>query len=564
MRRYLLIGAGAAILLLSGCMVGPKYVKPSARLAPGFKETTDWKEGGGWKIANPDDTQLRGNWWELYGDAKLNELEEQVDPSNQTLKIAEANFRQARTAIRFNRAAEAPTIGTSPSISSIRESANQPYFPASLANNGSGEFTLPFDLSYEIDLWGKVRRGVTAAREEAQASTGNLETARLSLHAEVAVDYFEVRSADAQEQLLNDTADAYSKALELTKNRFLGGAAPKSDVAQAQTQLDTARVLATDIKVQRAQYEHALAILIGKPPAAFSLPPSPLNIQPPRLPSVPIALPAQLLERRPDIAAAERRMAAANEQIGIAQVAYYPTLNLAAVAGLEGSSLLNWFNWPSRLWAVGPSMSETLFDGGRRRATSESARAGYDSAVANYRQTVLTSFQQIEDNRDLETMVAEKQFRGDLYYRLNVIPIRIPPLRERPEDIPLLVRYFAQKYARRMQKRVESISAASMRNLARWHWPGNVRELENLVERAVVLSRGEKLQILVPELAAGSMSAVPAGLEKFDKQDRIVRILKETKGRVGGPNGAAARMGLKRTTLLTRMKRLGIDPRRVT
>jgi NodT family efflux transporter outer membrane factor (OMF) lipoprotein len=412
MRRFLLTCAGVGMLVLSGCMVGPKYVKPAAPLAPSFKETTDWKEGDGWKIAKPDDAQLRGNWWELYGDAKLNELEEQVDPSNLTLKIAEANFRQARTAIRFNRAAEAPTIGTSPSISSIRDSAHQPYFPASLVNNGSGEFTLPFDLSYEIDLWGKIRRGVTAAREEAQASAADLETSRLSLHAELAVDYFEVRSADAQEQLLNDTVDAYGKALELTKNRFEGGAAPKSDVAQAQTQLDTARVLATDIKVQRAQYEHALAILIGKPPAAFTLPPTPLNVQPPELPSVPVALPAQLLERRPDIAAAERRMAAANEQIGIARAAYFPTLNLAALAGLEGSSLLNWFNWPSRFWAVGASMSETLFDGGRRRATSDSARAGYDGSVANYRQTVLSSFQQVEDNlvvlRELSTETVQQ------------------------------------------------------------------------------------------------------------------------------------------------------------
>jgi NodT family efflux transporter outer membrane factor (OMF) lipoprotein len=398
MRRFLLTVAGAAVLLLSGCMVGPKYVKPAAPLTPGFKETTDWKEGDGWKIAKPDETLPRGKWWELYGDAKLNELEEQVDPSNQTLKITEANFRQARTAIRFNRAAEAPTIGTSPSISAVRASANQPYFPSGLANNGSGDFTLPFDLSYEIDLWGRIRRTVTAAREEAQASAADLETARLSLHAELAFDYFEVRSADAQEDLLIDTVDAYSRALQLTKDRFLGGAAPKSDVAQAQTQLDAARVLATDITVQRAQYEHALAILIGKPPAAFSLPPVPLNIQPPQLPSAPVVLSAQLLERRPDIAAAERRMAAANEQIGIAQAAYYPTLNLAASVGLEGSSLLNWFNWPSRFWAVGPGLSETLFDAGRRRATTESARAGYDGSVANYRQSVLTSFQQVEDN----------------------------------------------------------------------------------------------------------------------------------------------------------------------
>jgi len=385
-------------MLLSGCMVGPKYVRPAAPQAPSFKELNNRKEGDGWKVAQPEDALLRGEWWELYGDTELNELEEQVDSSNQTLKIAEANFRQARAAIRFSRASEAPTIGTAPSISTVRDSANQPYFPASEANNGTGDFTLPLDLSYEIDLWGRVRRTVTASREEVQASAGDLETARLSLHAEVAIDYFEVRSADAQERLLDDTVNAYSEALDLTKNRFEGGAAPKSDVAQAQTQLDAARVQATDITVQRAQYEHALAILIGKPPAAFDLPPIPLNLQPPTMPSIPVALPAQLLERRPDVAAAERRMAAANEQIGIARAAYYPTLNLAAVAGLEGSSLLNWFNWPSRFWAVGPGLSETLFDAGRRRDTTESAKAGYDSAVANYRQTVLTSFQQVEDN----------------------------------------------------------------------------------------------------------------------------------------------------------------------
>jgi NodT family efflux transporter outer membrane factor (OMF) lipoprotein len=398
MRPFLLTGAGAAVLMLSGCMVGPKYVKPAAPLTPGFKETTDWKEGDGWRIAKPEDALVRGKWWELYGDAKLNELEEQVDSSNQTLKIAEANLRQARAAIRFSRAAEAPTIGTAPSISTVRDSAHQPYFPPGEANNGTGDFTLPLDLTYEIDLWGRVRRTVTASREEAQASAADLETARLSLHAEVAIDYFEIRSADAQERLLGDTVNAYSEALDLTKNRFEGGAAPKSDVAQAQTQLDAARVQATDITVQRAQYEHALAILIGKPPAAFDLPSIPLNLQPPTMPSIPVALPAQLLERRPDIAAAERRMAAANEQIGIARAAYYPTLNLAAVAGLEGSSLLNWFNWPSRFWAVGPGLSETLFDAGRRRATTESAKAGYDGAIASYRQTVLTSFQQVEDN----------------------------------------------------------------------------------------------------------------------------------------------------------------------
>ena len=398
MKHQALSFASIAVLLLSGCMVGPKYVKPTVPLAPSFKETTEWKEGDGWKLAQPNDASLRSKWWEAYGDPKLNELEEQVEPSNFSLKIAEANFRQARAAIRFNRAAEAPTIGTSPSISTVRSSANQPYFPASQVNNGSGEFTLPVDLSYEIDLWGRVRRTVTASREQAQASAADLATARLSLHAELAIDYFEVRSADAQEKLLTDTVNAYSQALDLTKDRFLGGAAPKSDVSQAQTQLDQARVLASDIKVQRAQYEHALAILIGKSPAEFHLPVAPLNIEPVSLPDVPVSLPAQLLERRPDIAAAERRMAAANEQIGIAKAAYYPTVNLAAIAGLEGTSLLNWFNWPSRFWAVGPNFSETLFDGGRRSATSEIALAGYDGSVATYRQTTLGAFQEVEDN----------------------------------------------------------------------------------------------------------------------------------------------------------------------
>ena len=392
------MSASTSLFVLTSCMVGPKYVKPSAPVAPSFKESTDAQAGDGWKIAQPSDATLRKKWWETYGDVKLNELEDQVELANQTVKIAEANFRQARAAFRFNRSAEAPTLATSPSIASIRASANQPYFPASLANSGTGEFTLPIDLSYEIDLWGRIRRSVTAAREGAQASAADLATVRLSIHAEVAIDYFEVRSADAQEKLLNDTVSAYREALGLTQNRFQGGAAPKSDVAQAQTQLDAARVLASDIRIQRAQYEHALANLLGQPPAKFSLRESPLNANTPALPDVPVALPAQLLERRPDVAAAERRMAAANEQIGIAKAAYYPSLNLAAVAGFEGTSLLNWFNWPSRFWAVGPSLSETLFDAGRRRATTEAAQAGYDGTIASYRQTTLDAFQQVEDN----------------------------------------------------------------------------------------------------------------------------------------------------------------------
>jgi NodT family efflux transporter outer membrane factor (OMF) lipoprotein len=401
MKRYELISASALLfpmLLLAGCMVGPKYTKPDVPPAPTYKETSQSQEGDGWKAAQPSDNALRGNWWELYGDAKLNELEKQVGPSNQTLKQAEANFRQARAAIRFNRAAEAPTISVAPSGAEIRASPNQPYFPRALANNGTGELTLPVDLSYEVDLWGRIRRSVTAARAEAQSSAADLENVRLSLHAEVAIDYFEVRSADAQKKLLDDTVKAYSDALQLTKYRFEGGAAPKADVSQAQTQLDQTRVQASDIMVLRSQYEHALAILIGRSPAQFHLDPVPINLHAPALPDIPVTLPSQLLERRPDIAEAERLMAAENEQIGIAKSAYYPALNLAAAFGVEGTNPANWFDWPSRFWAVGLTLSQTLFDGGRRRATTESALAAYDGSVANYRQTVLNAYQQVEDN----------------------------------------------------------------------------------------------------------------------------------------------------------------------
>jgi NodT family efflux transporter outer membrane factor (OMF) lipoprotein len=379
-------------------MVGPKYVKPSATLAPEYKEhpPESFKETDGWKPAQPGDQTLRGSWWQIFGDPQLNALEDELTVSNQDLKVAEARLREARAMIRVNRSAEFPTISTSPSIANERVSANQPYFPASQANGGTGNFSLPVDFSYEVDLWGKIRRTVNATKEEAQATAGDLETANLSLHAELAVDYFELRSADAQKQLLDDTVKDYTESLQLTSNRFEGGAAPKSDVAQAQTQLDAARVQDTDITVTRAQFEHAIATLIGKPPAQFSIAPAPKTSL--NLPVIPVGLPATLLERRPDIAAAERRMAEANDQVGIARAAFYPSLVLGAEGGFDATSIANWFTWPSRLWAVGPEMSQTLFDAGRRRAVSESATANYDGTVATYRQTTLTAFQQVEDN----------------------------------------------------------------------------------------------------------------------------------------------------------------------
>jgi NodT family efflux transporter outer membrane factor (OMF) lipoprotein len=394
--------AGSLVLLsLSGCMVGPNYKAPAAATAPAFKEVPPASASlasKGWKPGEPSDRRLKGDWWTSFDDSQLNTLEAQVDGANQSLKAAEANFRAARAQIGYERSNEAPTIGVGPSVSAVRNSANQPYFPSTLANNGDGDFILPVDLNYEVDLWGRIRRSVTAARETAQASDADLESARLSLHAELAMDYFGLRSADAQEKLLDDTVKAYESALQLTRDRFEGGAAPQSDVSQAQTQLDQTRVQRTDLEVQRAQYEHAIAVLIGKPPADLTLPPLPLNLQAPDIPRIPGMVPATLLERRPDIAANERRMASANEQIGIAQAAYYPTLSLSGSAGFVGTSALNWFSWPSRFWAVGPSLSQTLFDAGRRRATKNITIAQYDSNVANYRQTVLTAFQQVEDN----------------------------------------------------------------------------------------------------------------------------------------------------------------------
>jgi NodT family efflux transporter outer membrane factor (OMF) lipoprotein len=385
------------IVALEGCIVGPKYVKPSVPTSAAFKEEppASFKESGQWHPAHPGDQASRGNWWEIFGDPELNKLEEQIASSNQSLKVAEARFREARAAIRFNRAAQFPTISTSPSASYVKSSDYSQSFPSKIQEASTGNFVLPFDLSYELDLWGRVRRSVAAAREEAQATNADYETAKLSLEAELALDYFELRSADAQKQLLDDTVKAYTDNLQLTLNRFKGGVAPKADVAQAQTQLDTTRVQDTDVTVQRAQFEHAIAILIGKPPADFSLAAAPLNDQPP---GIPIGLPSELLQRRPDIAASERRVAEANQQIGIARAAYFPTVTLGGSAGFAGTQGSNWFTWPSGFWAVGPALVQTLFDGGRRRAVSESARANYDATVATYRQTSLTAFQEVEDN----------------------------------------------------------------------------------------------------------------------------------------------------------------------
>jgi len=395
----------AATLMLGGCMVGPNYTKPPVPISPAFKEgpPATFKEGDGWKTATPNDQVLRGDWWTMFGDPQLNALETQVDTANQTLKAAEANYRAARSAIMFSRAQLKPTIGTESGIAAVHQTVGKTT-NGQMVETGPGSISLPIEFGWELDLWGRLRRGVTSAREQAQASAADLENARLSLHAELAIDYFELRSADAQTKLLNETIEAYTQALQLTQDRFEGGAAPQSDMTQARTQLDTARVQQTDVGVMRAQYEHAIAILTGKPPADLTLTPAPVNAA---IPDIPGAVPSQLLERRPDIAAEERRMAAANEQIGIAKAAYYPVVSLNALGGAAGGF------WPGALWAVGPTLSQTLFDGGRRRATSQIALENYDAAVADYRQTALTAFQQVEDNlaalRILETETQQQR-----------------------------------------------------------------------------------------------------------------------------------------------------------
>ena len=381
-------------LLLTGCMVGPKYKAPPVPLAPSFKEAnTD----PNWQTASPNDAIPRGNWWSLFHDPGLDALEPQVATANQTLKIADANLRAARASIRIQNANRYPTIGLNPSTIGERYSANRPYFSAASANNGEADLLLPLELNYEVDLWGAVRRGINAAKEESQATAADRQTALLSLQAELALDYFELRAADAEQKLLNDTVADYENAVRITNNRFLGGVSGKSDLTQAETQLQDVKVQAADVAIRRAQYEHAIAVLTGQPPSSFSLPAAPLPLED-TPPAVPNGLPSQLLERRPDIAAAERRTAEANEQIGIARAAYFPSVNLSAAVGFESTALTTLFNKSNFIYALGPTIGETFLDGGRRRGISEQALAGYDGTTAAYRQTVLTAYQQVEDN----------------------------------------------------------------------------------------------------------------------------------------------------------------------
>jgi NodT family efflux transporter outer membrane factor (OMF) lipoprotein len=387
-RPLLRSAVGALLFLLCGCAVGPRYAKPTATTPPSYKEVPP-----DWKTAAPSDQIARGKWWEIFQDPQLNALEEQVNVSNENLKAAEAQFRQARALVRFNRAAYYPTVTAGASAEREHLSSHRPLVPTSTQTNGT-DLVLPVDVSYEADVFGRVRHTVEGARANAQASAADLEALRLSLHAELAFDYFEMRTLDAEEQLLLSNVTSFEKALDLTQSRYKGGVSSAVDVAQAQTQLENTRTQAIDVMIQRSQNEHAIAALIGQPPSTFTAVALAWNSPPPALPP---GLPSELLERRPDVAAAERRVAAANAQVGVARAAYFPIFTLTGSGGFESTAITTLIQGPSGFLTAGAAAAVTAFDGGRRRAVTEQARAGYDESVASYRQTVLTAFQEVED-----------------------------------------------------------------------------------------------------------------------------------------------------------------------
>ncbi len=446
------------LLLSAACTPGPKYVKPAAAVPPAYKELPASQSGtsGEWQPSQPQDQALRGKWWEIFNDPQLNALEEKVDVSNQNLKIAEAQFRQAKDQIRIDRSNLYPTVTVGPNLTGEQLSKNAPNAGPKYGQN-EADLVLPFDFSYEIDAWGRIRKLVEASVTSAQASAADLETARLSIHAELAADYFTLRGLDAQKQLLDSTVIEYQKALDFNTNRYNGGLAAKVEVVQAETQLETTQAEDIDVGVQRAQFEHAIAALVGEPASAFSIPVSPLNTPPPE---IPVGIPSDLLQRRPDIAAAERRVASANAQIGVAKSAYYPTLTLSAGAGLEGDSITNWFAWPSHFFAVGPSLVETLYDAGRRHSFTDQSWAAYDANVAGYRQSVLTAFQEVEDNlaglrildeesrkenqavhsAELSLTLSNNRYKGGLVTYLEVITAQSAALADEQAAVSILTR----------------------------------------------------------------------------------------------------------------------------
>ena len=408
MNATIWLGATAALFVLSGCVVGPKYHAPTPPPpAPEYKESpTQFKDAQAWTVAKPADAKLRGKWWEIFNDPELNRLEDELNINNQNIKEYFENFMEARAVVREARAQFFPTLSVAPSFTRSRSSQNLAG-STTVNANGTGTstgttstssqstlYSLPLEASWEPDLWGKVRNTVRQAQYAAQVSAADLENERLTEQASLAEYFFEIRGQDKLQQILNDTVVADQKALELNRAAYETGVGDQISVVEAETALASAIAVATNAAVARAQYEHAIAMLVGKSASGFSIPAKPMTVSPP---PIPVGVPSELLQRRPDIAAAERTMAEANATIGIAYAAYYPNLTLTAEGGFESSAISNWFSWPSRVWSIGASLPETIFDAGLRRATVQQYVATYNADVAGYRQTVLTAFQQVED-----------------------------------------------------------------------------------------------------------------------------------------------------------------------
>ncbi|MGB7548582.1 MAG: efflux transporter outer membrane subunit [Terracidiphilus sp.] len=392
------LSLAAILAMMAGCNVGPKYLPPTATAPQAYKESpVQFKESGEWTVAQPQDAVLRGKWWEIYNDPDLNALEGQLNIDNQNIRQAFENFMQARAMVREARSQYFPTVGIGGSYTRSQSSSNVGSAASTSTTSGKQAqvFSIPADASWEPDLWGKVRNTVRASQYTAQLTAADLENERLTEQASLAEYFFEIRGQDAQQKLLNDTVEADKKALAIAKARYDSGVDDQISVVEAQSTLDSVQSEAINLGIARAQYEDAIATLIGKTASTFSIPVEPRTSVPP---PIPVGLPSQLLERRPDIAAAERNMAAANAQIRVAYAAFYPSLTLSASGGVESSAIKNLLEWPSRFWSVGPSISEAVYDGGLRRATVNQYIATYNANVAAYRQSVLIAFQQVEDS----------------------------------------------------------------------------------------------------------------------------------------------------------------------
>jgi NodT family efflux transporter outer membrane factor (OMF) lipoprotein len=415
MRR---VATGLVVTVFAaGCMVGPKYHRPPIAGTPAFKETPP----EGWKNADPNEGLPRGHWWEIYNDPQLNDLVSKVELSNQNVIVAMAQYREAVDQVQIARAALFPTVTATPSVvvtrgsslssrgQVISGSSSGTSSGGSTGSGGSGvnvNYAMPFDVLYQADIWGNIRRSVTASKDTAQASAADLENAKLTFQAQLAQLYFQLHGLDADADLLRRNVTIFEQSLQLTQERFAAGVSSGADVAQAKTQLETTRAQLVDVGVGRAQFEHAIAVLIGETPAMVSIPDKIVNGPPP---DIPLGVPSTLMERRPDIAATERAIAAANEQIGIAKAAYFPILTLSGTGGFVSTNLAKLFTVPSLFWSVGPQLAATLFDGGLRKGQVRFSQAAYDASVATYRQTVLTAFQQVEDQLSSLRILEQEQ-----------------------------------------------------------------------------------------------------------------------------------------------------------